>query len=72
MPRATVIIEVGKAEDVAAMDAWFAQWESQLSVVSENLGCGCCVDILQLEGPAEAIDALPAACVSSHEWTLKP
>lgn len=59
MPRATLIICCDQPEEAAAAEAWFARWRSELAFVSPNEGCGCCVDIYNVDGPAEAIAALP-------------
>ena len=36
--------------------------------VSENSGCGCCVEIYDVEGPQEAIDAIPQQLRTHSEW----
>jgi hypothetical protein len=68
MPRATIIIKTDDPDEVTACDAWFERWDSSLTRKSDNYGCGCCVDIYDVEGPQEAIDALPAAIRTSGEW----
>ena len=67
MARATLIVEVDKPEEVAAMEAWFTRWQARLTHQSDNLGCGCCVDIWQIEAPQEAIDELPPALCAGDE-----
>ncbi len=69
MTRATLIVAVDRPEEVAAMEAWFARWQSKLAHCSDNLGCGCCVDIWQVDAPQEAIDQLPPAALAGNEWT---
>lgn len=32
-----------------------------MTFISDNTGCGCCVDIYDVEGPQEAIDAIHSA-----------
>jgi hypothetical protein len=58
--RAGICIDVGEPEEVHRVDEWFSQWRSALSHVSDNEGCGCCVNMWYVEGPDEAIDQLPA------------
>ena len=69
MPRVSIIVSVDDPKEVAAVDAWFEKWGSALTRESEDFGCGCCVHIWQLEGPAEAIAELPPATISGDEWT---
>lgn len=54
--RVTVTYE---PDDRAAAAAWFERWASVLASVSDNLGCGCCVEVFEVEGPPEALAALP-------------
>lgn len=68
MARATIIITTDAPEEVEAGKAWFKRWDSALSQKSENRGCGCCVDIYDVEGPQEAIDSIPDALKSSSAW----
>jgi hypothetical protein len=37
--------------------------------VSHDYGCGCCIHLFDLEGPKEAIDALPTELLTVSEWT---
>lgn len=69
MPRATVVVSLDDVAEVAAIDAWFERWRPRLTHCSENHGCGCCVDLWEIEGPQEAIDQLPAATYAGGEWT---
>jgi hypothetical protein len=69
MPRATVVVSIDDAAEVAAVDAWFDRWQSRLTHRSENHGCGCCVDVWEVEAPQEAIDQLPKATYAGEEWT---
>ncbi len=68
MPRATLIIDEDKAEQLAAFDTWLERWESSLDRKSENYGCGCCVHIFDVEGPQDAIDAIPESIHAESEW----
>jgi len=64
--RATICVEVDSAEEMRAVEQWFATWRETLSCVSDDQGCGCCVHIWVVEGPSEAIDAIPSAA-RTHE-----
>ena len=66
--RATICVDVNRADDRAAVEAWFERWRSRLSVLSENEGCGCCVDIWNVDGPAEAIAEIPETLQAVSDW----
>jgi hypothetical protein len=68
MPRATIIVEVTRPEDVAACEDWFAKWTQSLTYQSENTGCGCCVNIWDVEGSDEAIAAIPSGIQGHSSW----
>jgi hypothetical protein len=66
--RATIIVDVNEPEEDAAVTAWFERWRSELVFVSDDQGCGCCVHIWDVDGPADAIAALPVSVRSPTEW----
>ena len=68
MLRATICVDVGVPEQ-AAVDAWLERWRSRLPFVSDNEGCGCCVDIYRVEAPQQALDELPPVVFASSEWS---
>lgn len=72
MARATIIVAVDFPEEMQAAEEWFARWRDSLTYVSENEGCGCCVNIWNVEGPSEAFDALPGAIHGSSSWSESP
>ena len=59
MLKATIIVRVDFPEEVAAFEAWLETWQPHLAHLSENLGCGCCVDIFNVEAPQKALGELP-------------
>lgn len=69
MPRATLIIATDVPGEQTAADLWFETWRTKMTFISENSGCGCCVDIYDVEGPQEAIDAIPASLSAESDWT---
>jgi len=69
MPRATLIVAIDEPEEVESIDAWFVRWAAQISHRSENHGCGCCVDIWEVEASAEAVAELPPKVHAGDEWT---
>ena len=62
--RITIIVETDQPDEVAAVDAWFARWSGRLGTVSENLGCGCCVDIWDVDAPLDVLRELPPHVLS--------
>jgi hypothetical protein len=70
MKRATVCISVNEPDEVAVLEAWFSKWREALTFVSENEGCGCCVDMYRIEGPDHAIAELPGKVIATDPtWT---
>ncbi|MEW7278865.1 hypothetical protein ABW636_09735 [Aquimarina sp. 2201CG1-2-11] len=38
---------------------WIDKYRHLLVFISENKGCGCCVDIFEIEGEAEIVKTFP-------------
>lgn len=66
--RATICVMVDEPSDVATVERWFATWGEELTYCSKNTGCGCCVNIWDVEGPADAIEALPESVLAASDW----
>ena len=66
--RATICVDVNRENEGAAVDAWFDRWRSRLATVSGDQGCGCCVNIWNVDGPEEAISEIPEAARCSSDW----
>ena len=66
--RATIIASTEVEGEREALEAWLARWESRLVHLSEELGCGCCVFMRNVDAPAEAISELPARMLGESEW----
>lgn len=69
MPRATICVAVDCEQEVRAAKAWFAKWKDDLEFISENQGCGCCVNIWDVQGAAEAIAEIPESITANSDWT---
>ena len=67
MPRATLVINLHVPEEVEAAEVWLETWELHLNYLSENLGCGCCVDMFNVDAPHEALEELPERLSASSE-----
>lgn len=67
--KVTICVEVDSAEEVALVERWFSAWRDRLTYCSENHGCGCCVDIWDVDAPEEAVASLPPTVLASSEWS---
>jgi hypothetical protein len=67
--KVTICVEVDSAEEVALVERWFDQWRARLTHCSENSGCGCCVNIWDVDAPEEAVAALPPNVLASTAWS---
>jgi hypothetical protein len=67
MKRATLIASADLLER-EILDAWLAKWRPALAFCSENEGCGCCVDMYNVEAPEEALADLPRSILAASEW----
>ena len=68
MARAQVIVAVDEPTEVTDFAVWLAANEVRLTFISDNTGCGCCVDIYDLEGPEEVLRTIPAAILANGNW----
>jgi hypothetical protein len=66
--RATIIADADRLDQLAAADAWLAKWKTHLDYCSPNVGCGCCVEMWEIAGPAEVIETLPAIIRAGGDW----
>jgi hypothetical protein len=64
--RAIIVVDVTHPEEVTACEQWFAKWVSALTYRSDNQGCRCCVNIWEVEGPDEALAALPSGIKANN------
>ncbi len=62
LEQATVSVTVDNEAEVLAINKWFQRWGKTLRC-SDNQGCGCCLDMWEVEAPSEALDDLPSALV---------
>lgn len=69
MHRATVCLWSESMEEKVEFTAWSHVWRKKMSLVSQDYGCGCCIHLFDLEGPKEAIDALPQELLTISAWT---
>ena len=67
--RATIIADVSAPAEVAAAEQWLARWREALASCPEDLGCGCCVHIWDVDAPEAALAELPAALRAESDWS---
>lgn len=70
--RATIIAYVDEPAGREAAEAWLARWRPHLAYCSENTGCGCCIDLWDVDGPEEAIREIPGELRAMSDWTHPP
>ena len=58
--RATVSVTIDNQREVAAVNAWLQRLGPKIQL-NDNQGCGCCVDIWDVQAPADALAVLPRA-----------
>jgi len=59
MPEFTICAVRDSPGERELLASWLAKWRERTTSISENEGCGCCVDIYQVVGPEEAMNELP-------------
>ena len=67
MARATVSVTIDNEREVMAVNAWLNRWGPRIQL-SDQQGCGCCVDIWDVEGPADLIASIPPASLADSKW----
>ena len=67
--RATICLWSDSLEEKVEFTTWLTNWKKKLAYVSHDYGCGCCVHLFDVEGPREAIEALPREVLACSAWT---
>jgi hypothetical protein len=67
--RATVCFWSGSIEEKVDFTTWLTAWRKQITYLSHDYGCGCGIHLFDLEGPWDAIAALPQALLTISTWT---
>ncbi|MFO0756726.1 MAG: hypothetical protein U0359_09555 [Byssovorax sp.] len=66
--RATLCTDAGDLPGNETVKAWFSRWESALGGKPRNHGCGCCVNLWNVDVPARAIAELPIHLLAMSDW----
>jgi hypothetical protein len=69
--RATLLVDVEEPATVAEAEAWLEAMRDELSFISDQKGCGCCILMWDIEGSAELIDTLPEKLRCDSTWTRR-
>jgi hypothetical protein len=67
--RATVCLWSDSIDEKVDFTAWLTAWRKRMTFVSHDYGCGWRIHLFDLEGPKEAIDALPQGLLMISAWT---
>ena len=67
--RATVCFWSESIEEKVDFTTWLNVWKKKMTFVSADYGRGCCIHLFDLEGPKEAIEAIPERLLAASEWT---
>lgn len=68
MAHATIIVDITRPAELAMSEEWFAKWAPSLTYQSADQGCGCCVNIWDVEGTDEAVADLPSNIKADNAW----
>ena len=66
--RVTICVEVDDVHEREFAESWLEKHQSSLTSISENLGCGCCVDMWDIEGEEEVVSSLPKTLLAHSDW----
>lgn len=66
--RATICALVDNPGEVDLAESWLESYRDQLTYISDQNACGCCVMGWDVEGPAEVISTLPDNISAASEW----
>jgi hypothetical protein len=69
MPRYTICAIVDNPGERQLVQEWLKRWASQLRYVSRNYGCGCCVDMYDVDASQTAVNELPPHLIAHSEGT---
>ncbi|MEU7943573.1 hypothetical protein AB0C50_02700 [Micromonospora taraxaci] len=68
MIRQTMAVSVDKPSEVEAAEVWLTANRDALTYAEEDGGCGCCVRMWKLEGPAEVLATIPYEISAGSDW----
>jgi hypothetical protein len=69
LARFTICAKVEIPQERQSLQVWLEKWKTKVDFVSENIGCGCCVDLYDVDGSEEAMAEVPKQMLTSSPWT---
>ena len=66
--RATLIATADDPDSRVAVRGWLETNQGSLRFISDNLGCGCCVDLWDIEGDSAVLASIPSHLLASSAW----
>lgn len=57
--RVTIYFDTLNPGLLVAVQGWHRRWQSQVTVIAQQYGCGCNHDLYELDAPEEALADLP-------------
>jgi hypothetical protein len=67
--RAEICVQTDRPDDVRAAKRWLELHRAELTFVSDDEGCGCCVHTWRVEGPADVVGSLPPEISATSDWS---
>lgn len=68
LARASIKVTANDPEDIAGIEAWLRQWRPVLTYLSEDRGAEG-IHHYDVEGPVEAVEAIPGKLRVPSQWT---
>jgi len=59
---------ISEPNDRAILEAWLEENRPDLEYISDNDGCGCCVDIYCITGPSALLSSVPDELSGGSSW----
>ncbi len=69
LARVTVLVDNDQRHEADEFLSWLEEHEAELTYVSPEGGCGCCVRLWDLEGPASILADISQSVRCGSDWT---
>ena len=67
--RATICYEIEDEHERELAEQWLTANREKLTFISDNEGCGCCINSWDIEGPDDIVRTLPPQVSADSGWT---
>jgi hypothetical protein len=71
MPEFTICAVADSPGEREMLASWLSKWRGRETTISQNEGCGCCVDLYRVTGPDEAMREIPAQMLAARVGSKK-